>query len=270
MSRVPHPAKSRKCPSTVFCTNAEQKIALNFFKKSRYGHHSVNATERDLGTSIRFPVKIASRDITSIMAAPSIPLKNIFKVGRSDRPANRQAFGGTVPLFCGLCPSNTITKVGRSDRPANRQAFVGTVPLFCGLCPSNTITKVGRSDRPANRQAFGGTVPLFCGLCPSNTITKVGRSDRPANRQTFGGTVPLFCGLCPSNTITKVGRPTTYVTSPSFLEVVVLFVEVLRESVQVATEVNHSHLILPRDSLLGYSRALYFEVNLGAAGSYNS
>ena len=39
---------------------------------------NVNAIERDLGTCVRFLAKIASRDITSIMAEGGIPLNKKF------------------------------------------------------------------------------------------------------------------------------------------------------------------------------------------------
>ena len=54
----------------LFCTNSEKRVSLKLCTKSKCdarSPHSLNTIECDLRTAIQFPVKIESRDITSIM-----------------------------------------------------------------------------------------------------------------------------------------------------------------------------------------------------------
>ena len=128
------------------------------------------------------------------------------------RPANRPAFGGTVPrpakswkcpAFCTksdfFLRAQFVTLPRCSDVNANHQIernygnsvrFLAKIPNgtaakspfysvfwnaidFCRLYTSKENLNVG----PANRPAFCRQVPLFYAKCPSKNILQVGRSD---------------------------------------------------------------------------------------------
>ena len=64
----------------------------------------VNAIEHDLVTSLRFPAKVVSRDITSIMTAPSCkkvkllpPKREVIKISKLERLPYRPTFDETIP-----------------------------------------------------------------------------------------------------------------------------------------------------------------------------
>ena len=104
----------------------------------------------------------------------------------SIRPANRPAFGGTVPLFYQMSrvPLNqeisrflyevgffVCARANHANHPIER--IYGNSVRFLAKIPKGTAAE---SPCPANRPAFCRQVPLFYAKCPSKNIIQVGRS----------------------------------------------------------------------------------------------
>ena len=108
------------------------------------------------------------------------------------RPANRPAFGGTVPLFYQM-----------SRVPLNH----GNIPLFVRR-RVRFLAKIpnGTAAESPCYSVFWNAID-FCRL--RAYTSKKNLNVGPANRPAFCRQVPLFYAKCPSKNILQVGRSTT-------------------------------------------------------------
>ena len=132
------------------------------------------------------------------------------------RPANRPAFGGTVPLF--------LPDVPRPAKSWKCPAFCTKWDFFCARAQFVTLPRCPdvNANHPIERNygnsaRFLAKIPNgtaaespcysefwnaidFCRLYTSNTNLNVG----PANRPAFCRQVPLFYAKCPSKTFSRL------------------------------------------------------------------
>ena len=149
-----------------------------------------------------FSLVFLTLSMISMISMRSSFVPAIRFVSSAYRPANRPAFGGTVPLFHQMSrvplnhgnvplfvrsriflakiPNGTAAEspcyILERNSERNRRAVFWNAIDFCRLYTSKNIN-VG----PANRPAFCRQVPLFYAKCPSKNILQVGRSARISN-----------------------------------------------------------------------------------------
>ena len=143
----------------------------------------------------------------------------------SFRPANRPAFGGTVPLFYQM--SRVPLYHGNVPLFVRSQIFFARAQFVTlQRCPDvNVNHPIERRPNYGNSVRFLAKIPNgtaaeslcysvfwkaidFCRLYTSKTNLNVGSANRPA----FCRQVPLFYAKCPSKNILQVGRSAIYFT----------------------------------------------------------
>ena len=138
------------------------------------------------------------------------------------RPANRPAFGGTVPLFYQM--SRVPLNHGNVPLFVRSRIFffaraIFNAPTLMQITQLNVITempfdfsqKYQTVPRPNRRATVYFGTQLISVVC---ILLKKNLNVGPANRPAFCRQVPLFYAKCPSENILQVGR------SGSHLEVV--------------------------------------------------